>query len=108
MKTIRFKRRLFGLLELNDRGDLIPLFSEKLKKLPREGEKEVILKKFEEILMDDFGFSKSQSRIFSKNVYGVEKHRHKIKSKTLKEKFKNVIGSRPVQGGSPGLGKGKS
>ncbi len=108
MSRVRFKRRLFTLLEINGGEDLIPVFEEHLKKIKGTTDNS-FEEKFKQMLMKEFKFSKKESIRFLHGVYDVENYRHKLKSRSPKDTFKFVNrGSRPVQGGSPGLGKGKS
>tara|TARA_Y100000816_G_scaffold174522_1_gene125583 strand:+ start:362 stop:652 length:291 start_codon:yes stop_codon:yes gene_type:complete len=91
------QRKLFAFLEINDRADMIPFFSEELKN-----------RKLKEVLMTDMGFSEKQVKKFIKGVSNVENQRHKVRTPGMKDRFKNVKQGKPVQGGSPGLGRGKS
>ena len=95
--NMKFKRRLFAFLEINGRADMISFFSEELKN-----------RKLEEILMTDMGYSEKEVKVFIKGVMTVENQRYKVKTPGMKDRFKNVKQRKPVQGGSPGLGRGKS
>jgi len=104
----RFLRQLLSLLEVNNREDLIPLFEKHIKTIKGEVDSN-FEDKFKEMLVQNFKFSKYDSSRFLKGVYNVENYRHNLKSRSPKNTFKYVTGGgRPVQGGSPGLGKGKS
>jgi len=108
MSRVRFKRRLYSLLEINGGEDLIPVFEEHIKKITGTIDNN-FEEKFKKMLMKEFKFSKKESIRFLHGVYDVENYRHKLKSGLPKDMFKFVTrGGRPVQGGSPGLGKGKS
>ena len=108
MKRVRFLRQLLSLLEVNGREDLIPLFEKQIKTIRGEVDSD-FEDKFKEMLVKNFKFSKHDSSRFLKGIYNVENYRHNSKSKSPKDTFKFVTGSgRSVQGGSPGLGKGKS
>ena len=97
-----------ALLEMNNREELIPIFSEFFAKLPRESEQKDIEGGFLKLLQAEFGYSADQSRRFLHEVTHSDRQMHKLNATPLKERFKNVTQRRPVQGGSPGLGKGKS
>jgi len=104
----RFLRQLLSLLEVNNREDLIPLFEKHIKTIKGEVDSN-FEDKFKEMLVQNFKFSKYDSSRFLKGVYNVENYRHNLKSRSPKNTFKYVTGGGgPVQGGSPGLGKGKS
>tara|TARA_B100000767_G_scaffold209230_1_gene196154 strand:+ start:70 stop:396 length:327 start_codon:yes stop_codon:yes gene_type:complete len=108
MTRVRFLRQLLSLLEVNNREDLIPLFEKHIKTIKGEVDSN-FEDKFKEMLVQNFKFSKYDSSRFLKGVYNVENYRHNLKSRSPKNTFKYVTGGgRPVQGGSPGLGKGKS
>ena len=108
MKRGRFIRKLISLLKVNDLEHLIPLFKKHLKKNTGEVDNN-FEDKFREMLIKDFKFSKYDSSRFLKDIYNVENYRHNLKSRSPKDTFKFVTGGgRSVQGGSPGLGKGKS
>lgn len=95
--NMKFKRRLFAFLEINDKADMIPFFSEELKN-----------RKLEDVLMTDMGFSEKDVKRFIKGIMTIENQRYKAKTPGMKDRFKNVKQGKPVQGGSPGLGRGKS
>ena len=108
MTRVRFLRQLLSLLEVNNREDLIPLFEKHIKTIKGEVDSN-FEDKFKEMLVQNFKFSKYDSSRFLKGVYNVENYRHNLKSRSPKNTFKYVTGGGgPVQGGSPGLGKGKS
>lgn len=108
MTTTKFERKLLALLEINDREDLIPMFTELLSRLPKEIEPRAVEKEFAKLLKRKFSYSETQANCFVHEVMHVDKSAHKLRSETLKDKFKKVTQRRPVQGGSPGLGKRKS
>lgn len=104
----RFLRQLLSMLEVNNREDLIPLFEKHIKKIKGEVDSN-FEDKFKEMLVKNFKFSKHDSSRFLKGVYNVENYTHNLKSRSPKDTFKYVTGGGgPVQGGSSGLGKGKS
>ena len=105
LKVVPFKRRLFSFLEMNDRSDLIDVFDEKLKPFPKRMEKDIFREEFQKLLIKNFHCTEVQSKkMFSQIYFWVGKKRS---SSLGKDKFKYVSNKKPLQGGSPGLGKKK-
>ena len=123
MKRGRFINKLISLLKVNDLEHLIPLFKKHLK-INRGEVDNNFEDKFRDMLIKELKFSKYDSSRFLKGIYNVEEEKWALKKRNDKfvekhlgnkstdwkeirksGKYKN---QKPVQGGSPGLGKGKS
>ena len=112
MKRIKFVRQVKVFCELQNRRDYIKEFEPLIEKLPTKKLDEKVLKKeFNKFCQNEHGFSLEESKeLYSKIMsarlksYGLQSSMGKFREKGG---FKTT-NSKPIQGGSPGLGKGKS
>tara|TARA_B100000035_G_scaffold236405_1_gene204664 strand:- start:305 stop:667 length:363 start_codon:yes stop_codon:yes gene_type:complete len=104
----RFKTILFHKLNniWKKKKHLIPIINEDLKILKNKNYNYFRTKKIlNDVLIKRMEWNERNSKDFMKEVCKLPARK---KTKSPKEKFKYVTGSRnPVQGGSPGLGKKK-
>tara|TARA_B100000674_G_scaffold280635_1_gene231985 strand:- start:567 stop:902 length:336 start_codon:yes stop_codon:yes gene_type:complete len=111
MRRIKFVRHLIKFFELSDSRHLIKDFDDLIKQLPSKGLNQKDLKeKFYEYSKERFNLKDKEIEELYNKIWLSKDKKLPIKGTDWKEvrksgKYKN---QRPVQGGSPGLGKGKS
>ena len=118
MRRIKFIRQVQLFCRLLNREEYTKNFKKfepLIKKLPAKLDKEVLKKEFNKFCQNEHGFSlKESKKLYSQIMYatsitgtampGIESS---IGLFRKKGGF-NISSNKPIQGGSPGLGKGKS
>ena len=116
MRRIKFVRQVKLFFDLKDRKDDFKVFEPLIEKLPARNLDEGVLKKeFNKFCQSEYGFSLEESKKLYSQIMsatsitgtampGIESS---IGLFRKKGGFKTTS-SKPIQGGSPGLGKGKS
>ena len=101
-----FKGIIFSRLEKQGKQKLIPLIKTDLKNINSELTNKELNKELNNILYVRLGWSALNRQEFIKEIsYPKGQPRRESLGKN---RFFKVRGGRPLQGGSPGLGKGKS
>ena len=102
----RFKGNIFNNLEKQGKHDLISLIKGDLKNIDSNSTLPKLKKELNNILGFRLGWDTLRRKEFIKEI---SFQTGKSKKESLgKSRFGKVTGGRPVQGGSPGLGKRKS
>ena len=102
----RFKGIIFNSLEKQGKHDLIPLIKGDLKNINSNSKLTELKKELNNILVLRMGWDKLRRKEFIKDI---SFQKGELRKESLgKNKFSKVTRGRPFQGGSPGLGRGKS
>ena len=102
----RFKGSIFKSLEKQGKHDLIPLIKGDLKNIDSNLKLTELKKELNNILGLRMGWDTLKRKKFIKDI-SFQKGDQRKESLGI-NKFSKVTGGRPFQGGSPGLGRGKS
>ena len=111
MRRIKFVRHLTKFFELSESRHLIKDFDDLINQLPsRDLNSKELKEKFYEYSKKRFNLKDKEIEELHNKIWSSKDKKLSIKSTDWKEirksgKYKN---QKPVQGGSPGLGKGKS